>query len=383
MAEKRIFLSLAHMSGAEQSFIQSAFETNWVAPLGPNVSGFERDLENFLGENSRGNADRRVVALSAGTAAIHLGLLQLGVCAGDEVICQSFTFAASANPIVYCGATPIFVDSERDTWNLDPALLKAAIEERISKTGKKPKAIVAVDLYGMPAKLDEILDVAQRFEIPVLEDAAEALGSEFRGKKCGTFGEFGALSFNGNKMITTSGGGALICKNEKIAAETLFYATQARENFPYYFHEKIGYNYRLSNVSAGIGRGQMTVLRERISRRREIHKIYENAFAGTPGIEIQKNPTRDFDSNFWLTCILVDPEKFGETADEIRLRLENENIESRRFWRPMHMQPIFKNAQFFGTNVAEKLFENGLCLPSGTTLSNEEIALVVEKILKK
>ncbi|MCD8299325.1 MAG: aminotransferase class I/II-fold pyridoxal phosphate-dependent enzyme [Opitutae bacterium] len=376
MADKRIFLSLAHMSGHEQRFIQEAFDTNWVVPLGPNVNGFEKDLEGFLGEN------KRVVALSAGTAAIHLGLLQLGLDAGDEVICQSFTFAASVNPVVYCGATPVFVDSEEDSWNMNPELLETAIKDRIAKTGKKPKAIVPVHLYGMPARMDAILDIAARFEIPVMEDAAEALGSEYRGRKCGTFGDFGALSFNGNKMITTSGGGALICKDEETAARTLFYATQARENRPYYFHEKIGYNYRLSNISAGIGRGQMFVLREHIARRREICKLYTEAFAETPGITVKKNPGKDFDSNFWLSCILVDPEKFGKTADEIRLKLEAANIESRLLWRPMHMQPIYAKNAFYGSGVAEKTFGCGLCLPSGPALTNDDIATVVKEILR-
>ncbi len=376
MANKRIFLSLAHMSGHEQRFIQEAFDTNWVVPLGPNVNGFEKDLEGFLGEN------KRVVALSAGTAAIHLGLLQLGLGAGDEVICQSFTFAASVNPVVYCGATPVFVDSEEDSWNMDPELLEAAIKDRIAKTGKKPKAIVPVHLYGMPARMEAILDIAARFEIPVMEDAAEALGSEYRGRKCGTFGDFGALSFNGNKMITTSGGGALICKDEETATRTLFYATQARENRPYYFHEKIGYNYRLSNISAGIGRGQMFVLREHIARRREICKLYAEAFAETPGITVKKNPSKDFDSNFWLSCILVDPEKFGKTADEIRLKLEAANIESRLLWRPMHMQPIYAKNAFYGNGVAEKTFGCGLCLPSGPALTNDDIATVVKEILR-
>ncbi len=376
MSDKRIHLSLAHMSGHERRFIQEAFDANWVVPLGPNVNGFEHDLEEFLGEG------KFVVALSSGTAAIHLGLLQLGIGPGDEVICQSFTFAASANPIVYCGATPIFVDSEADTWNMDPELLEAAIKDRIEKAGKKPKAIVVVELYGMPAKLDEVLAIAERFDIPVLEDAAEALGSEYRGRKCGTFGVFGALSFNGNKMITTSGGGALICKDKETATQTLFYATQARENKPYYYHEKIGYNYRLSNVSAGIGRGQMVALKERVARRREIHSIYVDAFSGTKGISVHQNPSSDFDSNFWLTCILIEPEQFGATPNDVRLKLEAANIESRLPWRPMHLQPVYAQNPFYGNGTAESIFSRGLCLPSGTVLSDGDIARVIAEILR-
>lgn len=372
--EKRIYLSLAHMGGHEQDFIKEAFDTNWVVPLGPNVDALEKELADFVGE------DRYVVALSAGTAAIHLGLLQLGVGEGDEVICQSFTFAASANPVTYCGAVPVYIDSEPDTWNMDPVLLEEAILDRKKKTGKYPKAILPVHLYGMSAKMDEICAVALKYDIPIMEDAAEAIGSEYKGRKCGTFGEFGVLSFNGNKMITTSGGGALVCRTEEEAKVTMFYATQARENRPYYYHEHIGYNYRMSNICAGIGRGQMLVLDEHIARRRAIHALYSELLKDVDGIEVQQNPSADYDSNFWLTCILVDPDKCGVTADRIRIELEKENIESRLLWRPMHMQPVYKDNPYYGTNVAERLFDNGLCLPSGSMLTDEDIFKVTRKI---
>lgn len=370
----RIYLSLAHMGGHEQDFIKEAFDTNWVVPLGPNVNAFEKELANFLGNDSH------VVALSAGTAAIHLGLIQLGVGKGDEVICQSFTFAASANPVAYCGATSVFVDSESDTWNMDPKLLEEVILDRKSKTGKYPKAIIPVHLYGMPAKMDEIAKIAAQYHIPIVEDAAEAIGSEYKKQKCGTLGEFGALSFNGNKMITTSGGGALVCRTEEEAKRTMFYATQARENRPYYYHEHIGYNYRMSNICAGIGRGQMLVLEDHIARRRAIHQLYTDMLKDIDGIEVKQNPSADFDSNFWLTCILVDPEKCGVTADQIRIALDNENIESRLLWRPMHMQPIYKNNPYYGAYIAERLFEKGLCLPSGSLLTDGDICKVVDKI---
>lgn len=370
----RINLSLAHMGGHEQDFIKEAFDTNWVVPLGPNVNAFEKELANFLGNDSH------VVALSAGTAAIHLGLIQLGVGKGDEVICQSFTFAASANPVAYCGATSVFVDSESDTWNMDPKLLEEVILDRKSKTGKYPKAIIPVHLYGMPAKMDEIAKIAAQYHIPIVEDAAEAIGSEYKKQKCGTLGEFGALSFNGNKMITTSGGGALVCRTEEEAKRTMFYATQARENRPYYYHEHIGYNYRMSNICAGIGRGQMLVLEDHIARRRAIHQLYTDMLKDIDGIEVKQNPSADFDSNFWLTCILVDPEKCGVTADQIRIALDNENIESRLLWRPMHMQPIYKNNPYYGADIAERLFEKGLCLPSGSLLTDGDICKVVDKI---
>ena len=372
----RIYLSLAQMGGREQDFIREAFDTNWVVPLGPNVDAFERELADFIGQ------DRHVVALSAGTAAIHLGLVQLGVGRDDEVICQSFTFSASANPIAYQGARPVFVDSEPDTWNLSPALLEEAILDRKAKTGRYPKAIIPVHLYGMPAKMDEIAAVAARYGIPLMEDAAEAIGSEYRGRKCGTFGEFGALSFNGNKMITTSGGGALVCRTAEEAQRTKFFATQARENRPYYYHEHIGYNYRLSNVSAGIGRGQMLVLDAHISRRRAIHALYTRLLGDLPGIEVKQNPAPEFDSNFWLTCITVDPARFGSTADEIRVHLERENIESRLLWRPMHMQPVFARCPAYTDGTSEAIFDRGLCLPSGSGLTDADIAAVTEEIRK-
>lgn len=375
--KQRIYLSLAHMGGREQEFIKEAFDTNWVVPLGPNVNAFEQELAAYVGQ------DRHVVALSAGTAAIHLGLVQLGVKAGDEVICQSFTFAASANPVTYLGATPVFVDSEKDTWNMAPEFLEKAILDRKEKTGKFPKAIIPVHLYGMPAKLDEIRTIAQKYGIPLLEDAAEALGSEYKGRKCGTFGEFGALSFNGNKIITTSGGGALICRTEEEAKQTMFYATQARENRPYYHHEHVGYNYRMSNICAGIGRGQMLVLQKHVERRRAIHQLYTELLEGIAGIEVKQAPHQDFNSNYWLTCITVDPTLAGVTADEIRIYLEQENIESRLLWKPMHLQPVFSENPFYGDGTAEIIFNQGLCLPSGSMLEDKDIHIVVSKIKEK
>ena len=382
----RIWLSLAHMSGREQEFIQEAFDTNWVVPLGPNVNAFERSLRDFLigdRELQIENEGMRIVALSAGTAALHLGLILLGVQPGDEVICQSFTFAASANPIAYLEATPIFVDSEKDTWNMDPVLLEEAIKDRLEKTGKLPKAIIPVHLYGMPVKMDEVMEVANRYGIPVLEDSAEALGSEYKGRKCGTFGEYGVLSFNGNKMITTSGGGALICPNEEKAKRVLFYATQAREQAPHYQHEKIGYNYRMSNICAGIGRGQMFVLDEHVARRREIHDLYVKLLNGVKGVKVMCQPEgEDFNSNYWLTCITVDPEEAGFTREDVRLALDADNIESRPLWKPMHLQPVFKNAPFYGNGTSERLFEIGLCLPSGPTLTDEDVERVT-KVVKQ
>ena len=380
----RIWLSLAHMSGREQEFIQEAFDTNWVVPLGPNVNAFEKSLRDFLIENGElkiENEGKRVVALSAGTAALHLGLILLGVEEGDEVICQSFTFSASANPIAYLGAKPVFVDSERETWNMDPVLLEEAIKDRLEKTGRLPKAIIPVHLYGMPGKLDEILEIANRYEIPVLEDSAEALGSEYKGKKCGTFGEYGVLSFNGNKMITTSGGGALVCPNEERAKRALFYATQAREQAPHYQHEKIGYNYRMSNICAGIGRGQMFVLDEHVTRRRAIHDLYVKLLAGVKGVKVMCQPEGEgFNSNYWLTCITVEPEEAGFTREDVRLALDEENIESRPLWKPMHLQPVFKDAPYYGNGTSERLFEIGLCLPSGPTLTDEDVERVVKVI---
>jgi len=366
----RIWLSLAHMGGQEQRFIQEAFDTNWVVPLGPNVDGFEKDLENYLGE------DKHIVALSAGTAAIHLGLVQLGVTQGDEVICQSFTFSASANPIAYQGAKPIFVGSEPDTWNMSPRLLREAIEDRIAKTGKKPKAIIPVHLYGMPARMDEVMAIADEYDIPVLEDAAEALGAEYKGQKCGTFGEFACLSFNGNKMITTSGGGALVCRTTEEAERTKFFATQARDKAPHYQHSHIGYNYRMSNICAGIGRGQMYVLKEHIARRRAINQLYRTLLQNLPGISFHTNPNSDFNSNYWLTCIVIDPQEAGFTREELRLKMEEENIETRPLWKPMHLQPVFADCPYYGDNTEGRLFDNGLCLPSGPTLTDKDIERV-------
>ena len=372
--DKRIYLCLAHMSGKEQDFIREAFDTNWVVPLGPNVNAFEEELKHFIGEN------KEVVALSAGTAAIHLALIQLGVQAGDEVICQSFTFCASANPVTYLGATPVFVDSEEDTWNMDPVLLERAIKDRINKTGRKPKAVIPVHLYGMPAKIDEICSVSTKYDIPVLEDAAEALGSEYKGRKCGTFGRFGALSFNGNKMITTSGGGALIVADEDTKKETMFYATQARAPFPYYQHEKIGYNYRMSNICAGIGRGQMTVLNEHIEHHRHVHALYEKAFAAIEGITLKSNPDKCFNANYWLSTILIDPEKTGTDYEKVRVALDQKGIETRPLWKPMHLQPVYKNNPCYVNGVSEKLFNQGLCIPAGPWVTDKDVAYIVKQI---
>lgn len=376
---KHIHLSLAHMSGKEEEFIHEAFLTNWVVPLGPNVDGFENDLATWLGEKSA--SPLHVVALSSGTAAIHLALVMLGVGPGDEVICQSFTFAASANPIVYQGATPVFVDSEPGTWNMDPELLRQAIDDRLRTTGKLPKAIIPVHLYGTPARMDEINSVASAYGIPVVEDAAEALGSEYNGSYCGTFGTYGALSFNGNKMITTSGGGALICPNEESAHRVKFYATQARENFPYYQHEQIGYNYRLSNISAGIGRGQMYVLDEHIARRRAIHALYVEKLKNTPGITVmQPRSNVDLHPNYWLSTILVNPQEAGFTYQELSARLTAADIESRPLWKPMHLQPVFAKVPAYVNGVSEALFAQGLCLPSGPMVTDEDVDRVVEII---
>lgn len=376
---KHIHLSLAHMSGKEEEFIHEAFLTNWVVPLGPNVDGFENDLAAWLGEKSA--SPLHVVALSSGTAAIHLALVMLGVGPGDEVICQSFTFAASANPIVYQGATPVFVDSEPGTWNMDPELLRQAIDDRLRATGKLPKAIIPVHLYGTPARMDEINSVASAYGIPVVEDAAEALGSEYNGSYCGTFGTYGALSFNGNKMITTSGGGALICPDEESARRVKFYATQARENFPYYQHEQIGYNYRLSNISAGIGRGQMYVLDEHIARRRAIHALYVEKFKNTPGITVmQPRSNVDLHPNYWLSTMLVNPQEAGFTYQELSAWLTAADIESRPLWKPMHLQPVFAKAPAYVNGVSEALFDQGLCLPSGPMVTDEDVDRIVEII---
>ncbi len=365
----KIWLSSPHMGGNERQFVTEAFDTNWVAPLGPNVNGFEKDIASYLRDGSY------VTVLSAGTAAIHLALILLGVEAGDEVICQSMTFSASANPIRYLGATPIFIDSEEDTWNLDPALLEEAIKDRIAK-GKKPKAIIPVHLYGMPAKMHEIMAIGKKYEIPVIEDSAEALGSTIQGKKCGTFGDIGILSFNGNKIITTSGGGALVSKNEYYVKQATFLATQARDNAPHYQHSHIGYNYRMSNICAGIGRGQMEVLPERIEQRRANFHFYKNALKNIRGISLL-NELPGFYSNRWLTTILVNPiETGGITREDIRLELEKYNIESRPLWKPMHLQPIFKNFPYYGDDISEILFKNGLCLPSGSNLSPDDLEMI-------
>lgn len=368
-----IKLSLPHIGTTEIEWVNKAFVGDWVVPLGPNVDEFERRLENYVGDN------KEVVALSAGTAALHLGLVVLGVEAGDEVICQALTFSASANPICYQGAHPVFVDSEPDTYNMSPAALEEAIVARHRVTGRYPKAIIPVHLYGMPAKMNEIVEIAAHYGIPVLEDAAEALGSEYHGKKCGTIGNYGALSFNGNKIITTSGGGALICPYEESARRVLFFATQARENRPYYYHEHIGYNYRLSNVSAGVGCGQMDVLPERVTRRRAIHQLYKEGLSNLAGVTVQCNPTEEFDSNFWLSTILIDPAT-GFTPEDVRVAMLNAKIETRLLWRPMQMQPIFRDAPYYGGDVSQRLFETGLCLPSGSVLTDEQISRVIDEL---
>jgi dTDP-4-amino-4,6-dideoxygalactose transaminase len=369
----KIWLSLPHMGGAEKHFVKEAFDSNWVAPLGPNVNGFESDLASFL------NDQCHVSVLSSGTAAIHLALIMLGVRPGDEVICQSMTFSASANPIRYLGATPVFIDSERTTWNMDPTFLEEAIIDRLAK-GTKPKAIIPVHLYGMPARMDEIIAIAKKYEIPIIEDAAEALGSSINNKKCGTFGEIGILSFNGNKIITTSGGGALVSRNSEYIKEATFLATQARDAAPHYQHSKIGYNYRLSNICAGIGRGQMKVLPQRIDQRRANFFFYRNELSDLSGISFLEEP-EDFYSNRWLTTILIDP-NMGASREEIRLRLEQENIESRPLWKPMHLQPVFKGFPFYGRGISQELFEGGLCLPSGSNLAETDVERVVNCVQK-
>ena len=374
MANNKILLCLAHMSGQEMKYIQEAFDTNWVVPLGPNVNAFEEDLEHLCGEG------KHVVALSSGTAAIHLALVNLGVGPGDEVICQSMTFSASANPITYQGATPVFVDSERDTWNMDPNLLEEAIKDRIAKTGRKPKAMIPVYLYGMPAKIDDIMEIARRYEIPVVEDSAEAFGSRYRGRLCGTFGEFGIMSFNGNKMITTSGGGALICPDEATKKKTMFYATQSREPAPYYLHKEIGYNYRMSNICAGIGRGQMTVLDEHLAHHRHLCDRYVELLGDIDGITVHTNADDRSDSNYWLNTILVDPVRTGVDYEAIRQHLETCDIESRPLWKPMHTQPVFAGAPSYVNGVSEELFTMGLCLPSGPWVKDDDVERVAREI---
>lgn len=376
MSNDKIWLSSPHMGGTEQDFVNEAFATNWVAPLGPNVTGFEVDLQEYQGENTH------VAALSSGTAAIHLALIQAGVGPGDEVICQSFTFCGTTNPVMYLGATPVMVDSEHDTWNMCPQALEEAVNERIKK-GKKPKAILAVHLYGMPYHVDRIHAFAKANSIPVIEDSAEALGSTFKGRKCGTYGDYGILSFNGNKIITTSGGGAMVCHSEAVKSKTIFLATQARDNAPHYQHSEIGYNYRMSNISAGIGRGQMQVLDKHIALRREMNKFYQDLFKNIDGVEVHTEKREDVFSNHWLSAILVDPVLTGGiTREDLRLALEAANIESRPLWKPMHMQPLCESFPYYGGTVCEQLFENGLCLPSGSNLNDEDRERINKAILK-
>ncbi len=418
--QNRILLCLCHLSGNEQKFVQEAFDTNWVVPLGPNVNGFEKDLEEFVSQN------KRVVALSAGTAAVHLGLLACGVGPGDEVCVQSFTFCASSHPIPYLGATPVFIDSERDTWNMDPDLLEEAIRDRIQKTGRKPKAIVPVALYGMPYKIDRIMEIANKYDIPVVEDAAEGFGSRFNGQMLGTFGKYGVLSFNGNKMITTSGGGALITANDDEWREIMMYATQYRESYPYYQHEKIGYNYRMSNICAGIGRGQMTIVDEHIKHHKHVQRLYEQLLADVKGITVHKQPDvrckmadgREipaYDSNFWLCTMTLDPEvkvkgqelaykqvitgavggaagvihaaesattdcQPNDNVEAMRMGLDALNIESRPLWKPMHKQPVYKNAPAYLNGVSEDLFKVGMCLPAGPYVTDDDVQFICEAI---
>jgi len=409
MTQKRIFLCLAHMSGQEMKFIQEAFDTNWVVPLGPNVNGFEKDLESFMGQQ------KRIVALSSGTAAVHLALIACGVKAGDEIIVQTFTFCASSHPITYLGAKPVFVDSESDTWNMSPELLEEAIKDRIAKTGRKPKAIVPVYLYGMPAKIDEILSVAERYDISVVEDAAEGFGSRYDRQMVGSFGRYGVLSFNGNKMITTSGGGALVCPDGESYNRVMYFATQARESYPYYQHTEIGYNYRMSNICAGIGRGQMTVIDEHIRHHQHIAQLYREAFKEVEGIDFHDNPDERTDSNFWLNTITIAPDlkvKGQENAyktivkgavggaagvvhqastahtdcepnanvEAMRLYLDRAGIESRPLWKPMHRQPVYQDAPAYLNGVSEELFHCGLCLPSGPMVTDEDVARIIHTI---
>ncbi len=409
---KRIYLCLAHMSeaGLEQKYIQEAFDTNWVVPLGPNVNGFEKDLEEFCGQ------DKRIVALSSGTAAVHLSLIACGVGLGDEVMVQSFTFCASSHPVTYVGATPVFVDSEADTWNMDPDLLDKAIADRIKVTGKKPKAIVPVALYGMPYKIDRIMAVAGKYGIPVIEDAAEGFGSRFNGQVLGTFGKYGVLSFNGNKMITTSGGGALVTANEDQWREIMMYATQYRESYPYYQHEKIGFNYRMSNICAGIGRGQMTIVNDHIAHHRHVQKMYEELLSGVEGIKVHSQPaTGEYDSNYWLCTITLDPSlrirgqenayktvvtgavggaagvihvaesattdcQPNDNVEALRVFMDAAGIEARPLWKPMHKQPVYRNAPAYVNGVSEALFKVGMCLPAGPYVSDDDVNYIVDTI---
>lgn len=413
---ERILLCLAHMSGKEMDFIKKAFDQNWVVPLGPNVNGFEKDLEEFVnGREGAAPLDKKVVALSAGTAAVHLALIACGVKAGDEVIVQSFTFCASSHPVTYLGATPVFVDSEKDTWNMDPELLEEAIKDRIAKTGRKPKAIVPVALYGMPYNITKIMEIANRYEIPVVEDAAEGFGSRFNGQVLGTFGKYGVLSFNGNKMITTSGGGALICADDEAKKQIMWYATQARESYPYYQHEAIGYNYRMSNICAGIGRGQMTVVDEHIAHHRHVQALYKELLKDVKGITLHEAPSPEYDSNYWLCTATLDSDlkikgqdkayaevitgavggaagvthatKSAHTALEpnanveaMRMFLDAAGIESRPLWKPMHCQPVYKDAPAYTNGVSESLFRVGICLPAGPWVTDDHVHYIVDKI---
>lgn len=371
----KIWLSSPHMGGGEEKYVKEAFDTNWVAPLGPNVNGFENDLESYIGENSN------VACLVSGTSAIHLALILSGVELKDEVICQSMTFSASANPIKYQGANPIFIDSEKDTWNMCPIALEEAIKDKIAK-GKKPKAIIVVHLYGMPAKMDEISTIAKKYDISLIEDAAEALGSTYKGQKCGTFGDFGILSFNGNKIITTSGGGALVSNTDEDKQKAIFLATQARDSAPHYQHSHVGYNYRMSNIVAGIGRGQMEVLDKHISFRRANNRFYHDIFQNIDGVTVFEEPSKDYFSNHWLSSVLIDETKTGFSREDLRLSLLEDNIESRPLWKPMHLQPIFKNDAYYGSNIAENLFKDGLCLPSGSNLVDEDRERIKKSIYK-
>ena len=408
--KERILLCLCHLSGNEQKFVQEAFDSNWVVPLGPNVNGFEKDLEEFVGQN------KRVVALSAGTAAVHLGLLACGVGPGDEVCVQSFTFCASSHPITYLGATPVFIDSEKGTWNMDPELLEEAIKDRIAKTGKKPKAIVPVALYGMPYKIDRIMAIANKYDIPVVEDAAEGFGSKFNGQVLGTFGKYGVLSFNGNKMITTSGGGALVTANDDEWREIMMYATQYRESYPYYQHEKIGYNYRMSNICAGIGRGQMTIVNEHIAHHKKVQKLYEELLKDVKGVTVHSQPaTGEYDSNYWLCTMTINPDvkvngqenaykqvitgavggaagvihaassavtdcQPNDNVEAMRIGLDALNIESRPLWKPMHKQPVYKGCPAYLNGVSEELFKVGMCLPAGPYVTDDDVKFIVEAI---
>ena len=413
---KMIYLCLAHMSdeGLEQKYIKEAFDTNWVVPLGPNVNGFEEDLKQFVGADQQGQA-KEVVALSAGTAAVHLALIACGVQPGDEVCVQSFTFCASSHPITYLGATPIFIDSERDTWNMDPELLERAILDRIEKTGKKPKAIIPVALYGMPYDCERIMAIANKYDIPVIEDAAEGFGSKFKGQMLGTFGKFGVLSFNGNKMITTSGGGALICADAASKNKVMWYATQAREAYPYYQHEEVGYNYRMSNICAGIGRGQMTIANDHINHHKHVQALYEELLADVEGVMVHKAPTKDYDSNYWLCTIKLDPTlqikgqenaykeviqtavggaagvihavdtavtdcQPNDNVEALRVYMLNANIEARPVWKPMHKQPVYKNTPAYVNGVSEDIFKVGMCLPAGPYVTDDDVRYIVETI---